>query len=77
MSNLQQESIKSILWILHSVNLTVVSFVTTALIMEECRNDPLLTSFLNGGVENLLESLLQMDLTGPMVSLQFAKFSVT
>jgi hypothetical protein len=36
--------------------------------MEECRNDRLLTSFLNGGVENLLESLLQMDLTSSMVS---------
>jgi hypothetical protein len=68
MSNLQQESIKSILLILHTVNLTVESFVTTAITMEECRNHPLLTSFLNGGVENLLESLLQTDLTGAIVS---------
>ena len=55
MSNLQQETVKLILEALHSTNLTIESFVITAISLES----PLSTSFLNGGVETLLDNLLQ------------------
>jgi len=68
MSNSQQESIEAIILNLHAANLTIESFVTTAISMAECIKHPLLKSFLDGGITNLLDSLLQNDLTSSNVS---------
>ena len=64
MSNLQQETVKVILDALHSTNLTIESFVIMAISTE----NPLSRSFLNGGVETLLDNLLETDLICVTVS---------
>jgi hypothetical protein len=58
MSDLQQETVKLILKALHSTNLTIESFVIMAISLES----PLSMSFLNGGVEIMLDNLLQNSL---------------
>ena len=68
MSNLQQAPVKLILDAIHSINLTIESFVIIALSTEECTNHPLSRSFLDGGFETLLDSLLQNDLICSAVS---------
>src|ERR1700678_267479 len=64
MSNLQQETVKVILDALHSTNLTIESFMIMAISTE----NPLSRSFLNGGVETLLDNLLETDLICVTVS---------
>ena len=64
MSNLQQATVKLILNALRSTDLTTESFVTVAISTE----NPLAQSFLNGGIETLLDSLLQNDLISITVS---------
>jgi hypothetical protein len=64
MSNLQQETVKVILDALHSTDLTIESFVIMAISTE----NPLSRSFLNGGVETLLDNLLETDLICVTVS---------
>jgi hypothetical protein len=64
MSNLQQETVNLILDALHSTNLTIESFVISAISAE----NPLSRSFLNGGIKTLLERLLENDLINVTVS---------
>ena len=68
MSNLQQATVKLILDALHSTNLTIESFVIMAISTEECDMNPLSRSFLDGGIEILLDSLLQNGLICSTVS---------
>ena len=56
MSNLQQATVKLILDALRSTDLTTESFV----IMVISTENPLARSFLNGGIETLLDSLPKM-----------------
>ena len=64
MSNLQQATVKLILDALRSTDLTIESFVIMAISTENL----LAQSFLNGGIETLLDSLLQNDLISITVS---------
>ena len=64
MSNLQQATVKLILDALRSTDLTIESFVIMAISIENL----LTRSFLNGGIETLLDSLLQNDLISITVS---------
>ena len=64
MSNLQHAAVKLILNALLSTNLTIESFIIIAISTEE----PLARSFLDGGIENLLNSFLQNDLIYSTVS---------
>ena len=66
MFNLQQATVGLILDALHSTNLSIKSFVITAISTE----NPLSRSFLTGGVETLpvLDNLLQNDLISVTVS---------
>jgi hypothetical protein len=68
MSNLQQEAVKLILDALKSTNLTIESFVIMAISTEECGMNPLSRSFLDGGMEKLLDNLLQNGLICSTVS---------
>ena len=70
MSNLQQATVKLILNALHSTNLTIESFVIMAISIEECDMNPLsrARAFLDGGIEILLDSLLQNGLICSTVS---------
>jgi hypothetical protein len=56
MSNLQQATVTLILDALRSTNLTIQSFVITAI--SEFRENPVSRSFLSGDIETLLDSLL-------------------
>ena len=60
MSNLQQATVKLILDALHSSNLTIESFVIMAI--SESAENPVSRSFLNDGIETLLDSFLQNDM---------------
>ena len=64
MSDLQHETVKLILNALLSMNITLHSFVNMAISTE----NPLSRSFLNGGVEILLDNLLENDLISVTVS---------
>ena len=64
MSNLQQATVKSMLDILHSTNIKIESFVIMAISMES----PLSSSFLDRGIETLLDGLLQNDLSSATMS---------
>ena len=68
MSTLQQATVKLILNALHSTNLTIESFVIMAISTEECDMNPLSRAFLDGGIEILLDSLLQNGLICSTVS---------
>jgi hypothetical protein len=67
MSNLQQAAVKTILDVLQSADFTIETFLITA-ISEGCINHPLSTSFLEGGIETLLDGFLQNNLTHSAVS---------
>ena len=65
MSNLQQAAVKLILNALHSTNLTIESFVMLAISMDLEDSDsecPLARSFLDGGIEIMLDSFLQNEM---------------
>ena len=64
MSNLQQATVKLILDALHSSNLTIESFVIMAISAE----NPLSRSFLNDGIETLLDNFLQNDMLSVTLS---------
>ena len=64
MSDLQQATVKLVLDALHSTNLTIESFMMMAISVE----NPLSRSFLNGGIETLLDSLHQNVLISVIVS---------
>ena len=66
MSNLQQATVtvKSILDALHSTNLKIESFVIMAISMES----PLSSSFLDRGIETMLDGLLQNNLSSATMS---------
>ena len=58
MSNLQQATVKLILDALRSTDLTTESFVPVTMAIST--ENPLARSFLNGGIETLLDSLPRM-----------------
>ena len=64
MSDLQQATVKLVLDALHSTNLTIESFMMMAISVE----NPLSRSFLNGGIETLLDSLHQNVLISVIMS---------
>jgi hypothetical protein len=66
MSDLQQATVKLILDALLSTNLSIEFFMIMAI--SESAESPLSRSFLNGGVETLLDNLLQNDLISVTVS---------
>ena len=66
MSDLQQATVKLVLDALHSTNLTIESFVM--IMMAISAENSLSRSFLNGGIEMLLDSLRQNNLISVTVS---------